>query len=74
MDYGKKSLLQQECLKRGLLFLGIHFTTLAHTEKVIEETLNIYGESLSVLKKAVDKGDIFSKLQGEPVSPVFRAR
>jgi hypothetical protein len=37
-----------------------------------EYTLDAYKDSLPILKKAVDEGDIRKYLRGEPVEPVFR--
>lgn len=70
----KKSLFQQECLKRGVLFLGIHFTSLAHTDAVIDETLSAYDEAMGVMAKATAEGDYLRYLMSEPVKPVFRSR
>ena len=70
----KKSLFQQECLKRGVLFLGIHFTSLAHTDAVIDETLRAYDEALGVMARAAASGDYSGMLASEPVKPVFRSR
>jgi glutamate-1-semialdehyde aminotransferase len=70
----KKSLFQQECLKRGVLFLGIHFTSLSHTDAVIDETLRAYDESLCVFADVAAAGSYQSRLVGDPVKPVFRSR
>jgi glutamate-1-semialdehyde aminotransferase len=70
----KKSLFQQECLKRGVLFLGIHFTSLSHTDEVIDETLRAYDESLGVFADVAATGRYQSHLVAEPVKPVFRSR
>jgi len=70
----KKSFIQQESLKRGLLFLGIHFTSLSHTNEIIDETLDIYKEVFQEYSKAKSEGNLLNRLVGEPIKPVFRAR
>ncbi len=70
----KKSLFQQECLQRGLLFLGVQFTSLSHTDPVIDETLAIYDEAMRVFARVAASGDFSGSLVSEPVKPVFRSR
>jgi glutamate-1-semialdehyde 2,1-aminomutase/spore coat polysaccharide biosynthesis protein SpsF len=70
----RKSLFQQECLKRGLLFLGIHFTSLSHTDEVIDDTLRVYDEAMHVMARATALGNYRERLGSEPVKPVFRSR
>jgi glutamate-1-semialdehyde aminotransferase len=67
-----KSLLQQELLKRGILWQGMHALSYSHSEADIRYTLEAYGEALPILKKAVAEGDPRRYLRGEPVHPVFR--
>jgi glutamate-1-semialdehyde aminotransferase len=69
-----KSYFQQECLKRGELFLGVHFCTLAHTKEIIQKTLKNYDEVMSLFKRAATEGTVGKLLESEPVKPVFRAR
>jgi len=67
-----KSLVQQEMIKRGVLWGGFHNMTYSHTDADIEYTLSVYKEVLPILKKAVDEGNVKGYLKGEPVEPVFR--
>lgn len=67
-----KSLVQQEMIKRGVLWGGFHNMCLSHTDEDIEYTLKAYKEVLPILKKAVDEKNVKSYLKGEPVEPVFR--
>lgn len=67
-----KSLVQQEMIKRGILWGGFHNMSFSHTDEDIEYTLKTYRESLPILKKAVDENNVKSYLRGEPVEPVFR--
>ena len=67
-----KSLLQQEMIKRGVLWGGFHNMSFAHTDEEIDHTLAAYRESLAILKRAVQKGAVGETLRGAPVEPVFR--
>ncbi|MBK8981192.1 MAG: aminotransferase class III-fold pyridoxal phosphate-dependent enzyme [Ignavibacteria bacterium] len=67
-----KSLVQQEMIKRGVLWGGFHNMCFMHSDEDVEYTLKAYEEVLPILKKAVDENNIRSYLKGEPVEPVFR--
>ena len=67
-----KSLIQQEMIKRGILWGGFHNMSFSHSNADIRYTLNVYKEVLLILKKAVEEKDIRKYLKGDPVEPVFR--
>jgi glutamate-1-semialdehyde aminotransferase len=67
-----KSLVQQELLKRGILWAAYHAISYSHKDAEINTTLEAFGDSLKILKKAVDRGRLEESLEGKPVSPVFR--
>ncbi len=67
-----KSLVQQEMIKRGVLWGGFHNMCLSHTDEDIEYTLKAYKEVLPILRKAVDEKNVKEYLKGEAVEPVFR--
>jgi len=67
-----KSLVQQEMIKRGILWGGFHNMSFSHTDKDVEYTLKTYQDVLQILKKAVDEKNVRGYLKGEPVEPVFR--
>jgi len=67
-----KSLFQQECLKRGILFLGLQNICFSHNEADIDDTLRVYRTAMEILAQAVEQGTVESQLEGEPVQPVFR--
>jgi len=71
-DLALKSLFQQECLKRGILFTGIHNVSFSHTDDDINYTLRVYRTVMEIAAEAVSKGAVLSKLEGSPVQPVFR--
>ena len=67
-----KSLVQQEMIKRGILWGGFHNMSFSHSDSDIEYTLKAYKEVLPILKKAVEENNVKGYLKGEPVGPVFR--
>ena len=67
-----KSLLQQELIKRGILWGGFHTVSYSHSDGDVKYTLSAYKEVLPIIKKAVDEKNVRGQLRGEPVEPVFR--
>jgi glutamate-1-semialdehyde aminotransferase len=67
-----KSLLQQELVKRGVLFNGSHFICYAHTAGDIDDAIDAYDGALRVLADALPD-DIEARLEGPPVSQAFRS-
>ena len=67
-----KSFVQQELLRRGILWTGFHNVSLAHGDEEIERTLDAFGEILPELRVAIARGDVATRLLGEPIEPVFR--
>lgn len=67
-----KSLVQQELIRRGILWSGFHNMSYSHTEADLDYTLVAYGEALAELKGALEDGDLATRLRGKPVQPVFR--
>ena len=68
----QKSLVQQELIRRGILWSGFHNMSFSHTDDDINRTIAAYREVLPVLKHAVESGHIARFLEGEPVQAVFR--
>ncbi len=67
-----KSLVQQEMIKRGILWGGFHNMSYSHSDEDVNYTLKVYEEVLPILKKAVEEKNVAGYLKGEPVEPVFR--
>jgi len=67
-----KSLVQQELLKRGILWAAYHAVSFSHKDEEIDRTLEAFGEALEILGKAIREKNIRRYLQGAPVRPVFR--
>ncbi|HEV2480683.1 MAG TPA: aminotransferase class III-fold pyridoxal phosphate-dependent enzyme [Puia sp.] len=67
-----KSFVQQELIKRGILWAGFHNMSFSHSDADIAHTLAAYREVLGLLKEAVAAGDLTARLKGKPVEAVFR--
>ncbi|MGH7929456.1 MAG: aminotransferase class III-fold pyridoxal phosphate-dependent enzyme, partial [Candidatus Binatia bacterium] len=67
-----KSLFQQECLKRGVLFAGGQNICFSHTDEDIEYTLRVYRAALEIIGEAIRQSNVEKMLEGEPIQPVFR--
>jgi glutamate-1-semialdehyde-2,1-aminomutase len=67
-----KSLFQQECLKRGVLFTGGHNISYSHSPADIDYTLRVYRSAMELVADAVDHDNVTERLEGEPVQAVFR--
>jgi glutamate-1-semialdehyde 2,1-aminomutase len=67
-----KSYVQQELLKKGILWSGFHNMSFSHTDDDVDHTLKAYREVLGLLKEAVTAGDVSARLRGKPVEAVFR--
>ena len=72
IDYNQiKSLFQQECGKRGYLFIGYHLASLAHTQEVLDETFVIYEEVMKVVDHAIKQGTVMDQLKGPALASIF---
>jgi glutamate-1-semialdehyde aminotransferase len=68
-----KTLFMQEVLKRGILALGTHNMSYAHTGADIDRLGLVYDEVFAILAKGLDSG-IKPLLQCEVLEPLFRVR
>jgi glutamate-1-semialdehyde aminotransferase len=67
-----KSLVQQELLKRGILWAAYHAISFSHSDEDIKRTLEAFAEALDILRGAIREKNVRKYLQGPPVKPVFR--
>lgn len=63
-----KSYIQQECVKKGILFVGYHHTCFSHKKKHIRYTLEVYEEVFSQLVKAINMNNLKEKIEGKTIS------
>jgi glutamate-1-semialdehyde aminotransferase len=67
-----KSLMQQELIRRGILWSGSHNICFSHSESDIEHTIDVYEEILPIIKQAIDRDRVRELIKGQIVEPVFR--
>lgn len=69
-----KTLLMQELHQRGILSLGTHNLSYAHSEADIEALLAVYAEVLPLIGRTLDDGTLRQVLRCEPLLPLFKLR
>ena len=69
-----KTLFLQEMLRRGVLVLNTHEVTTVHSDADVSAVAAAYAESLSVVCAALAASDMLSRLECEPIRPLFRVR
>lgn len=67
-----KAYFQQEMIKRGILWQGNHNMMYMHSKEDIDYTLKAYADVLPLIKDAIEKGDVISRLRGKPIEAAFR--
>ncbi len=67
-----KTLMQQEMIKRGILWAGFHNVCYSHTDADIDYTLAAYRDIMPLMKEAIESGNLKSYLKGEVLEAVFR--
>lgn len=67
-----KALMQQEMIKRGVLWAGFHNMCFSHSDEDINYTLTTYREVMPILKEAIESQDVKSYLKGGGLEAVFR--
>ncbi|MFA6316415.1 MAG: aminotransferase class III-fold pyridoxal phosphate-dependent enzyme [Elusimicrobiota bacterium] len=67
-----RSLFQQECARRGLLFTGAHDICYAHKDADIDEILRIYAGALRRSAEAMRLKKVSQWVEGPLVEPIFR--
>ncbi|MEK6744851.1 MAG: aminotransferase class III-fold pyridoxal phosphate-dependent enzyme [Nitrospirota bacterium] len=69
-----KTLFLQEVFARGMLTIGTHNMSYAHSDDDIAALLRAYDEVFGILRGALDRGDISARLRTAPLVPLFRVR
>lgn len=67
-----KTFFQQECAKRGVLFIGYHLVSFAHKKEHIDFTLEVYDQVMAEFKKVILSNKLKESLKGELVTQIFR--
>lgn len=69
-----KTLWMQEILSQGILSVGTHNLTFAHSDEDIDRLLATYDQVFPVLRDAVADRRIAQLLRCEPLRPLFKVR
>jgi len=67
-----KALMQQEMIRRGVLWAGFHNMCYSHTDEDIAYTLSAYRDVMPIMKEAITSGNVKQYLKGEVLEAVFR--
>ncbi len=73
-DFEMKTLFLQEMFKRGILTLGSHNLSGAHTYEDLGKLLKAYEEVLPLLVRADKEANVKESLDCEPLKPLFKVR
>lgn len=69
-----KTLFLQEVFAGGVLTLGTHNMSYAHTEDDVATVLDLYDQVFPLLRQAVDEGAMAQLLRCDPLVPLFAVR
>lgn len=69
-----KTLFLQEVFARGILTIGSHNMTYAHSDSDISRLLMVYDEVFAMIKEVLIKRNLKELLQTEPLVPLFKIR
>jgi len=69
-----KTLFLQECFAGGILTLGTHNMSYAHTHRDVGRLLGVYDRVFATLRDAIDAGDVKGRLRAPALEPVFKVR
>jgi len=67
-----KTLFQQECVKRGILFTAGHNISLPHDDGIKDQTIAVYDEVIDILKYSIEYNMLDEMIEGKLLEPVFR--
>lgn len=69
-----KTLWLQEMLERGILSVGTHNISYAHSNDDIDTLMAAYDAIFPILRQAIDRRAIRQYLKCEPLQPLFKVR
>ena len=69
-----KSLFKQEMLRRGILISVSHNISYAHSPADVDKLLGAYSEVFDLVRETLRKGDLRTRLVGDPIEPLFKVR
>lgn len=69
-----KTLFLQEMFLRGILTLGTHNMSYAHSDKDIDNLSRVYKEVFALIKEVLSKENLTELLRADPLVPLFKIR
>ncbi len=69
-----KTLWMQEILQRGILSVGTHNVSYAHSEADVRQLLAVYADVLPMIGRALDTGTLRQSLRCDVPVPLFKVR
>lgn len=69
-----KTLWMQEMHERGILSVGTHNVSYAHSDADIDALLDAYGTILPMIGEVLSRGGLAQALRCEPLVPLFKVR
>ncbi len=69
-----KTLFLQEVFTRGILTIGTHNMSYAHSDNDISQLLKVYDEVFKILKDAIANKKLKELLKTKPLVPLFKIR
>ncbi|MEE8059471.1 MAG: aminotransferase class III-fold pyridoxal phosphate-dependent enzyme [Pseudomonadales bacterium] len=73
-NYELTTLLLQETFRRGILCLGSHNLSYAHSIADIDALLHTYDEVLPIISDAINQQDLLERLETDVLKPLFKVR
>jgi glutamate-1-semialdehyde 2,1-aminomutase len=69
-----KTLVLQEMFAQGIIFIGSHNISSAHSDKDLNKLLFAYDNIFPLVKKAIENNTIMDYLRVRPITPLFQVR
>ena len=72
--YTIKTFFMQEMMDNGILTLGSHLLSYAHSDEDIDAFIASYDSFLTKLKKGIEQKNLLDIMRCEPLRPLFKVR
>ena len=73
-SFDLKTLFLQEMFARGILIIGSHNMSYAHTDADVDVLIAAYNDVLGTIRDAIVAGDLTQRLRCDPLVPLFSVR
>ena len=68
------TLFLREMRDNGVISLGLHLLSFAHSDQNVDKMISAYRSVLSNLKEGLEEGSLIMMLRCEPLKPLFKVR